>query len=66
MFIYFALYLYILFEKADPTNKGNCRRISVMHSVSKILKKVLFAQLSDFSSSCSIPLYCRYGERYSP
>ena len=49
----------------STTDKGNCRPISVLPSISKIFKKLLYEQLLDFMKDKLSPFLCGFRKQHS-
>ena len=54
-----------IFKKEDPLDKTNYRPISILPTVSKIFKRILFSQLQRFSNKFLSPLLCGFRKAYS-
>ena len=54
-----------LYKKDDALNKKNYRPITVLSSTSKILERLLYDQLMEFSVSSLSPLLCAFKKGYN-
>ena len=54
-----------IFKKGDPFEKANYWSISLLPSLSKVYKKLIYQQLSTFFENKLSPLLCGFRSRYS-
>ena len=54
-----------VFKKKDPLNNENCRTVSVLPSISKIIEKPLPKQINAYINNFRSPYSCSYRRNVS-